>query len=342
LSKVTSKEVARLAGVSVSTVSIVLNGKPGVSEQTRNKVLNILEKHGYNVSNKNKVQSKEGIIRFYRVAKHGHIINNRHNVFINDYTEGIIDEAKMHNFTVEMITFGINSTVEEVVNDIRNSSNISGCIILATELSKDDIKQFYGLSTPVVFLDAIYDFMPFDFVTMDNLNMTYDIVNYLFKTGHRQIGMLYEPIGCSNFEMRKKAFCLSLKELGIKVNENHIIPISSTYDGAYYDMKKSLKKGIQLPTAYFACNDMVAIGAIRALKESEILVPKDISIVGFDDLPVSSVFTPPLTTMTVPKHEIGRSSVITLLNRISFNDYTSKKVLLGGKIVKRKSSIKIE
>jgi LacI family transcriptional regulator len=332
--KLTSKEIARLAGVSVSTVSIVLNGKPGVSEETRSQILAILNKNGILRSGKRRLPNN-GVFRLYRIAKHGHIINDRHNVFIADYTDGIIEEADLYNYTVEVSTHN-GPNITDLCDAIRSSNGISGCVILSTELSPEDFGEFSTLNVPVVFLDAYYEHIAGDFVTMDNANMTYSAVKHLQEAGHTKIGMLY-AVGASNFDIRYKSFRRVISDLKLPLREEWLIKVKSTHEGSYNDVLKALDTKSELPTAYFACNDIIAIGGIRALQEKGFKVPDDISIIGFDDLPASSLIDPPLSTMWVPKHEIGRLSVRMLFSRIGNREYNYQKCLLGGELINRKT-----
>jgi LacI family transcriptional regulator len=325
-----------MAGVSVSTVSIVMNGKSGVSDKTRRRILEILDTCNVPLVKKRN-QPAGGFFRFYKIAKHGRIINERHNVFISEYIDGIVEEAKLNNFTVEVSVF--NGAEMEDIFRITGITNVpSGCIVLATELSPKDIEKFTKLNTPVVFLDACYEFLAADFVTMDNQKMTFDAVRHLWESGHRKIGILY-PENSSNFTMRKNSFKYALSALGIPLHEEWMIKIGSTFESSYEDMLNYLKRGRPaLPTAFFGCNDILAIGAIKALQESGYQVPNDVSVIGFDDLPVSSFIDPPLSTMWVPKRAIGRICVRMLLNRLrDHRQYTNQKHLVGGGIIKRQS-----
>ncbi|GHV75903.1 HTH-type transcriptional repressor PurR [Spirochaetia bacterium] len=332
--KITSKEIARLSGVSVSTVSIVLNGKPGVSDETRSRIVAILKKNGIPLPGKRHLPDN-GVFRLYRIAKHGHVINERHNVFISDYTDGIIEEAKLYNYTVEVSTHN-GPNIRGLCDTIRSSNGISGCIILSTELSPEDFGEFSNLHVPVVFLDAYYEHIAGDFVTMDNANMTYNAVKHLQEAGHTKIGMLYAE-GAGNFDIRYESFRRVISDLKLPLREKWLIKAGSTHEGSYNDVLKALDSKGELPTAYFACNDIIAIGGIRALQEKGFKVPDDISIIGFDDLPASSLVDPPLSTMWVPKHEIGRLSVRMLFNRIENRTYKYQKCLLGGELINRKT-----
>ncbi|MDR1933951.1 MAG: LacI family transcriptional regulator [Spirochaetales bacterium] len=333
----TSREIARLAGVSVSTVSIVLNGKPGVSEETRTRVMDILEQNGFSLNTRNPVALQGGVIRFCKIAKHGQIVNDRHNAFISDYTDGIIEEAKLHGLSVEVATFN-GSSILSVCELIRVSHGLTGCIVLATELSPEDIDMFDSIDIPFVFLDAMYEFSLHDFVTMDNMKMTFDMVRHLQGLGHTKIGMLYGE-GCSNFDQRKIAFTRALAVLGLPVREDWMLKIGSTHETAQSDMYRQIQGKKDLPTAFFASNDMIAVGAIAALQSLGYRVPWDISVGGFDDIPVASFIDPPLTTISVPKFDIGRLAVSVLLDKIKKRGvYLSQKSVLAGKLLARQST----
>ena len=337
--KMTSREIARLVGVSVSTVSIVLNGKPGVSEETRSKVMDLLAQNGFSHSKRDPSALKGGVIRFCKIAKHGQIVNDRHNAFISDYIEGIVEEAKLHELNVEVTTFD-DTSLRSVCENLRTSRNLTGCIILATELSHEDIAVFDSTDVPLVFLDAMFEFSPHDFITMDNMKMTFDMIHHFWKLGHTKIGMLYAE-GCSNFDQRKIAFSRALSDLNLPFHEEWMFCIGSTHETAQSDMFSRIqdqkKKG--LPTAFFAANDMVAVGAIAALQSLDYKIPGDISIGGFDDIPVASFIEPQLTTISVPKFDIGRLSVSVLLNKIEKSGaYTGHKSVLSGALVIRQST----
>jgi LacI family transcriptional regulator len=333
----TSKEIARLAKVSVSTVSIVLNGKPGVSDETRTRVMDILEQNGFSLNTRNPVALQGGVIRFCKIAKHGQIVNDRHNAFISDYTDGIIEEAKLHGLTVEVTTFN-GASIKSVSERIGAAHGMTGCIILATELSQEDIDIFDSVEIPFVFLDAMYEFSLHDFVTMDNMKMTFDMVRHFRDLGHTKIGMFYGE-GGSNFEQRKVAFTRALASFSLPFREDWMLKIGSTHETAQSDVSRQIQGKKDLPTAFFACNDMVAAGAIAALQSLGYKVPQDISVGGFDDIPIASFIDPPLTTISVPKFDIGRIAVSVLLDKIKKRGiYLSQKSVLAGKLLPRQST----
>ncbi len=335
MSKITSREVAHIAGVSVSTVSLVLNNRPGVGEETRARILSILNSHGIFPKADSSMSGRE-VVRFCKIVRHGQILNDRHSMFISEYIDGVVEEAQKSGFPVEVTTYE-GMEIPEIIREI-SSGNI-GSILLCTELSEHEVALFDTLKTPHVFLDAIYQAAKGSFVTMDNQRMVFEAVEYLKSAGHRRIGMFTSSC-CSNFSEREKAFRFSLDRLGLKEEKRNLIPVHSTHQGSYEDIGTMIANASKknLPTAFFACNDVVASGAIRAFQESGINVPEDISIIGFDDLPISSLLTPSLTTISVPKRELGKVAVRVLLNEWNTDSHIpSQKNLLSGKLVIRSS-----
>jgi LacI family transcriptional regulator len=339
LGKITSKEIAQIAGVSVSAVSIVLNNKPGVSDETRKRILHILSEHGIFPKAANLVDEANGIIRFCKIVKHGRIINDKHNVFLSDYIDGVVDEAKKRGYIVEFSTYSPDH-ISEIVTELKQVKGLFGCILLATELESEDISEFEKLDIPYVFLDAIFPFSSGSFVTMDNQGMVFEAIKYLKHCGHRSIGML-DAAGCSNFVQRREAFELSLKKHGLVFDPQKVFTLSSIHEDAFQEMYAILEQidHRNLPTAFFACNDMVAIGAMQAINSMKLRIPQDISVIGFDDLPAATVVIPALTSLSVPKCDIGRASVSLLLDRQDNDAHgeVSHKVVIGGKLVKRGS-----
>lgn len=331
------KEIAKIANVSVATVSLALNNKPGISDATRQKILEIAEslskssQHQYPLS-----RFKKGAIRFVRIVKHGHTLNRDHDVFISAYIEGMEKEARKNGYNVEVSTFKTNDV--ETIFELFNDLSIEGFIVLGTELNPDDLTILANAEAPIVFIDTYFDFQRADFVDMNNIEAVFQIVKYLNDRHHRQIGMIRSDIEVKNFELRDIGFKKALQRFNIPYNEKFIFTVDSTFEGAYHDMLGHLKRMNRLPTALFVVNDITAYGCIKALKERGVSVPDNVSIVGFDDLPMSALMDPPLTTMKVSNKRIGRYAMRLMLERIEKNgSLPSTKVTIGGELIERQS-----
>ncbi|MBN1838343.1 MAG: LacI family DNA-binding transcriptional regulator [Spirochaetales bacterium] len=335
--KIRIKDIARRANVSIATVSLVLNGKPGVSQPTRQKILKIARElrdelpgtmYGRKVP--------KGTIKFLKIARHGHTINRDHDVFIADYIEGLSREAQANAYNLEIIPF-TTEHVDTIVESMRKAHGI-GLVVLATELSYENVLAFARLDCPVIVIDSYYEFVDLDFVDMNNADSVFQIITNLVRNGHREIGFLRSPIEVQNFRLREAAYESSLAYYGIPREERFIFSVDSTFDGAYRDTLALLEREVDLPTALFASNDIMAYGCMKALKESGLRIPQDISLIGFDDLPMSAMMDPPLTSMLVNKRRIGETAMKLMMSRLESDpQMPAMKVLIGGELMVRQS-----
>jgi len=314
---VSLKEIARRANVSMAAVSLALNNKPGIGTETRERILKIAKELEYNENKRHSALNvSKGTIRFLKIATHGHTVNRDHDVFIADYIEGLTQGAKLNNYNLEISSF-IQAPIEEIIQSLKNT-NLAGAIILGTELGYEDIQKIGNIDLDVVFIDTLYDFLDYDFIDMNNTDAVYKICSHLVENGHKEIGFVRSGVRTHNFELRENGFQSAIKALGITIKEPHIYTVDSTFNGAYNDMTTYLKHRAKLPTALVCTNDIIACGCLKAIREFGISVPKDISVVGFDDLPLASFTDPPLTTMQVSKREIGALAIDRLVSRITY------------------------
>lgn len=330
------RDVAKKANVSPATVSLVLNEKPGVGAETRNNVRKAMEELEYIPGLHISRSRPEGTIRFLRIAKHGHIINRNHNVFISDYIEGMELEAKQNRFSLEVSSYNSFNFVEIV--DSVNSSNITGLVILGTELDASDVERFKNVNVPVVFIDTDHAYCPFDFVDMNNESSIYSVISHFVENGHKRIGLVKASFETRNFRLREIYFKEALDYYSIPLERNNIFSIDSTFEKGYQDMKTLLGSAQNLPTALFCICDIVAYSTMRALKEFNYKIPDDISVAGFDDLPSSQLSSPPLTSVKVSKKRIGRRAIQLLKRRLSNSiNLPYEKTLIGGELIIRES-----
>lgn len=332
----TLKEVADAAGVSPATVSLVLNDRPGIGPETRERILEIAARLGYE---QRKAKAKGAVrtraIRFLRIAKHGHIINPNHRVFIADYIDGLERESKTRDFRLELHT--IEGFEPELALESLDPEAFEGVVVLGTELDEKDMELFRDAPLPVVFIDTYHPYLGFDFVDMDNDSSVFAVVDYLYREGHRRVGLVKGSIETRNFRAREKAFLESAAAFGLAVGAKDVFAIDSTFDRGSEDMARLLAGRAELPTALFCVNDIIAYGCAQALKESGRKVPDDVSLVGFDDLPSNAYMEPRLSSVKVSKRNIGRRAVQLLADRIEDPQRPFEKILVGGELVARGS-----
>lgn len=333
----TVKDVAKLAGVSATTVSLVMNGKSGISQETRTRVMQAAKTLKYSQRSARTGKGDAlGTLRFLKIAKHGHTVNRDHNTFISDYIDGMSREASASGYKLEIVSFE-GEPAEAIVSSLAGTS-VDGLIALGTELTEQDIKLLQTLPTPLVVIDSFFDVLECNFVNMNNKDAVYKIIAYFVECGFRNIGFIASNVQTVNFQLRKEAFVEGMKAFGLNFSTRDIVTVDSTYDGAYQDMLSKLNNGLVVPECYFCTNDIITYGCIKALREFNVRIPQDISVIGFDNLPMSATMEPPLTTIDVSKTKIGYLAIRLLDELINADDkQPAVKILVGANLVVRDS-----
>ena len=336
--KITIKDIADKAGVSTAAVSLAINNKPGVSAETRERVMEVVHELGYEPLSKLTLPENERITRFLKISRHGHTINKNHNYFIDAYVEGISASASVNGTVLEIETYSSEVPLDTIISKINDSPQITGYLILGTELSENDIRAFMATGKNIVFVDTYLDYIPADFVDMNNTDAVYKLITYFIKCGHSRIGLIKSSVNTRNFQLREKAFYQVMQSVNIDVTEEYIIDVDSTFDSAYGDFKKHLQAKPDLPTVFFAINDIIAMGCMKALQEEGYNIPDDVSIAAFDNLPMAEMLSPQLTTVDVSKREIGQTALDMLLLKCSRETNPHpRKTMIGGRLIIRES-----
>jgi len=328
--KPTIKDIARRINVSPATVSNALNNKNGVSEEVKQLVIKTAREMGYFKNRKNK-----NTIRFIIFKKHGYIVSDT--PFFSSLIEGIEKECKLQGY--DLLVSHINFPEEgyRELKSIINNDSSSGLLILATEMTDEDFHVIYDSKIPVVLLDNYFRNNDFDSVLINNTDSSFIATKFLINRGHKEIGYLKGSIRINNFYHREQGYIQALREYGLEVNEKYQMCLEPTMDGAYRDMKKILSSNIHMPTAFFADNDIIAFGAMRAMKEAGIKIPEDVSIIGFDDMPFCDITNPRLTTIKVFKQEMGGIAVKRLIQKITDRDCVIQKIEVCTQLIVRES-----
>lgn len=330
-------DIAKAAEVSPAAVSLALNNKTGVSTKLKQKIIRIAADMGYKSAILEQTAVTENItIKLLKIAKHGRVINDHHNAFITEYMEGIETGAKKQNCKLE-VSFFNKVSIEDIVNSQQGIA-ADGLIVLGTELNAHELMYFTVLPQPIVFIDTCFPFLVYDCVDMDNIDGVFKAVQHLYANGHRNIGLIKSSLETRNFKMRAAGFLEVMEYFSLPIEERHVVSVDPTFEQSILDMDKYLHKANSLPTAFFCMNDNIAYGCMKALLDCKIRIPEDISIIGFDDLPSSRLTAPPLTTIRVSTHQIGRRALEKLVRRISgYSEDLPENIFVSGKLVIRGS-----
>lgn len=331
--KVNIKTISEITGYSQATISNVLNHKKGTNRNTAAEVLRVAKEIGYLDSTK--IEN----IKLVVYKKSGRVLTET--PLIADLIAGIESEGRENG--LDTIIYNLEQGEEQFqakLNAVLEERN-SGVILFATELDWEDMKPFQTMAAPLIVVDAWFREGDFDTVLMDNTNSVYKMVTYLLENHHREIGYIDSSVPVRNFYYRKKSFLDTMNEFHVPVEEKYMVKVGPTMNDAYEDMKEYLSGKPEIPSAYCAANDIIAFGAMRALRECGYEIPEDVSVVGFDNMPFCEMTSPPLTTIDFPKKEIGVTAVRQLMQQCNQSERVSYKVELLTRLVERDSVRKI-
>lgn len=331
---ISAKELAQKLNISAATVSMVLNKKPGISEKTRNLVLSAAKEYGYDFSRLGDPDSQKGIIQFVIYKKHGTVVADT--PFFSQLTEGIDLGCKSAGYELQISYFYENQDMEEQIQALSGKS-FQGLLLLGTEMSVDYFQPFSRLNIPMVVLDTYFEELNCDSVLINNVQGAYIATSYLLQKGFSQVGYLHSSYPIGNFAERADGYYKALRHHKISTDHPYVHKLTPSMEGAYADMLDVLSRKEPVAQAYFADNDLIAAGAMRALKEQGYHIPQDVSIIGFDGMPVCDFLEPTLTTMDVPKKRLGRLAVERLVNKISHGTDAVVKIEMSPKLHERQS-----
>jgi len=311
--KLTISQIAALAGVSTATVSRVLNGKEDVNDKTRLKVQRIIAEHGYRPS------ALARGLSLKKTDNLGLIIpDTAEYLFTSPYfselIRGISRAANAKGFRLLLATAHTKETQEGTYRDLIGI--VDGLILLDICMGDERISYLRQWEVPFVLVGRLPGCDDLDWVDSDNLGGAKRATTFLLKQGHRQIAFLNGPPDQTVSFYREQGYRQAYEALGLHLDESLICNKDFSIEAGVQLTRELLARGRSF-SAVFAASDLLAFGAIQALKEAGFAIGEDISIVGFDDLPLARHCDPALTTVHQPIYEIGEAAANTLISRIS-------------------------
>ena len=331
-----SKELAAKLGLSAATVSLALNNRPGVSPVTRARVME--EAYRCGMIAENMLPGHPKRILFLKYRKNGQGSNRS---YFAQIFSGVIEgvEQQTRNKGCEL---SIRTADAEDLTDVlqrMDSEEVSGLIVLATEMEEEQMLQLDRLPYPVVLLDNYCERTDLPCVMINNEQGVELAVQYLIQHGHRDIGYIHVEGDAVNFRERCIGFYRSMMLHQLPVREENVIRFSTLYGGeaVFWELRKKLENRKTMPTAFAADNDIVAVYAIKVLRELGFRIPEDVSIIGFDNIPVAEWTDPPLTSICTSRHELGGCAVNQLIDRMQNELQGIQKIALKTWLVERKS-----
>lgn len=309
----TMKEVAKLAGVSVATVSRVLNDKPNVSPELRSRVLQAVEKLNYQ---RNRVARS---LRAKTSLIIGLIISDIQNPFFTSVVRGVEDVAYDHGYTLLLCNSDEDPTKERLYIDIMLAEKVAGVIISPVAEVDNYSSVLLQAGVPVVAMDRRMRDLEVDTVVVNNVEGVYQAVGHLIEQGHRRIGFIGGPTRTTTGRERQEGYQKALAEHGLG-SEQGLVKIGDFKQDSGYQRACELLEMDDPPTAIFTANNLMTLGALNAIHEKGLNIPRDMAIVGFDDMPWAPSLDPPLTAVAQPTHELGCTAANLLLQRIADKD----------------------
>jgi LacI family transcriptional regulator len=328
----TIREVANLAGVAPITASRVINDSGYASEEVRQRVREAAERLNYvpNVLARS-LKSK----RTHTLAL---VITDITNPFWTTVARGVEDAASAKGYNVIFCNTDESAQKQKAYLQTLMQKQVDGVLLVPASSEENPIDFLRQQNVQVVLLDRNLPNSKVDVVRCDSKDGAFQLVKLLIDYGHQNIAILRGPKGVSSAEDRLAGYQLAIQESGKKINKDYILLGEFSVESGY-QMTKSLLTLTPRPTAMFASNNFIAIGALKALRDAQVVVPDEMSVVGFDDLPQAIVVDPFLTVADQPAYEMGRIATERLLEQLDgdrsdlFQD-----IVIPVSIIERKST----
>lgn len=336
----TIKDVAQKAGVSIATVSLVINNHKRISSDTKKKVQKAIKDLNYYPSRsaRDLVSKKTGNIGF--ILTDDHFL--RTEPFYTRIFLGTEFEARDGEYYILLTTIKSDYSENDPLPRFILDRSVDG-VIVAGKIPEVLIDKLAKYNLPLIFVDYTSAKENFPVVLIDNIQGGITATNHLINYGHKNIAFIGGDINHPSINERLIGYKKALENAGINPNKKFISTTSPYPDrqNGYNSAKKifSTQKDV---TAVFACNDAMAIGVMHYLKDSGLSIPNDISIIGFDDVESDLMLDPPLTTIRVPKIELGAEALRLMINTLKYKNSNAKKILVPVELIIRKSTKSIK
>ncbi|MDD2980122.1 MAG: LacI family DNA-binding transcriptional regulator [Hespellia sp.] len=328
----TIKDVAKAAGVSTATVSRVIHNDSSVKPATYKSVLDVINKLNYTpnvLARQLRTQKTKTVIV---------IVPNIRNTFFSDIIFGIENCARKHNYQILIADMHGQPDIEDYYYQAIQERMIDGIISLSANVAKSLIEQISD-QYPVVVACQYLENYNIPNVTIDNNKAATAMTEYLMKLNHNDIVFISGPVEMTLYRDRMNGFLSATASAGIPLDLEYVRYGDASVQSGYVQMKEFLDSRKPF-SAVFAAGDMMAIGALRALQEAGLEIPKDCSVAGFDDIELSQFVDPPLTTVHQPCYQIGETAFKKLLKLMNKQQIEAFHNVLDFSIVTRDSSAK--
>jgi len=324
-------DVAREAGVSLMTVSRVINNKGDVSPTTRQRVQAVIERLGYRPSN----------IARGLVTKHtgslGLVVPDVANPFFSEVARGAEHVAYAEGYNVFLCNTEEDTQRELAVLQSLEEKRVDGVVLCSSRLEESELEEAVARHPAVVLINRRPEGDGVGAVLVDDEVGGQMATQHLLQAGHRAVGFLAGPPASRSGRERAKGYRAALTAAGLQYNPDWTRRCSPTVEGGQEAVRELLAAHLEL-TALFCYNDLVAVGALQACADLGRVIPDDLAIVGFDDIPLAALVTPSLTTCHVPRYQLGGQAMRLLLDQIGGCPEGCQEIVLQPELVVRSSA----
>lgn len=329
-------DIARESGVSVSTVSLVLRNKPGIATGTRQRVFAAAREMGYRVKENGLFHPNEALKNIGLIIKSQPGFTPQTNQFYSQVISSIEVFCRQRQINLLLAAMPVDQDNYPVeIPHLLQNEGVDGYLLVGAFVDKTLNQALGQTSTPVVLVDAYAESNQYDAVVSDNFNGAYEAASYLIAQGHRRIGLVgSNPNAYPSFLERRRGYLQALQDHGLQQPYYANCPIDNNL--AFEAATCLLSQHPEI-TALFGVNDEMAIAAMRAVIALGRRIPQDVSIIGYDDIPLAEHMIPPLTTMQVDKASMGRTAILLLANRIEAPGAGNVVSILRPRLVERAS-----
>lgn len=332
--RVTLRDVAKAAQVSINTASRALNEKPDVNEETRDRVLAVAKRLRYTPN-----RLAQGL-RGKKVGSIGVVLADLSNPFFVEVVKGIEEEAYRHGFTIMVTNTNEDAAKEQEVIRTLVEHQVAGLIITPSQKNDDFISYLEEEGVPFVLVARRFEEFTCHAVLNDDFSGAFTGVNDLIELGHRDILFINGPLSNWSALQRLNGYRQALERAGIAYRPELHRCCEVTAEAAAREVRQFLDGG-HVPHAIFTFSDYMAIGVISALRERGYRVPQDVSVMGYDGVQIGASLDPPLTTVEIAKHRLGVASTQVLIELIE-NEHARdepRQLMLPPRILHRASVI---
>lgn len=328
---VSIKEVANLANVSMMTVSRVVRENGYVKQETKEKILKIIKETGYE-ANRTAVGLRTGTANSIGV-----IISDISNPFFPPMIKAIDDVFSKHNYDTILFNSSEDREKELRYINLLKSKSVKGILISSSFSNYEKDKDIFSGLIPV-FFNRKPDGIEADVIINDDHNILFSSTEYLIKLGHKKIAFINGPVELSSFGVRQIGYLDAMRKYKLPVNENLIVNGDFSIEGGYAGAEKVLNYSEDFPDAILFGNNFLTHGAFIYLKEKNIKIPEELSMIGFGDYEWCSMVDPSITTSEYDRYEMGHIAANVLFRKLKQNDVGSfQEIAIKNKLIIRNS-----